>query len=117
MKVHFATAYATGGSINAVDTVDAGSATAVWDEPGVIFLKLLAIAFLVALNGFFVASEFAIVKVRTSQLDALVAQGNRRARPLWHPGHFCKYIAVASKTSEAATCLANHRTVYSGPTG
>ena len=53
MKVHFATAYATGGSINAVDTVDAGSATVVWDEPGVIFLKLLAIAFLVALNGFF----------------------------------------------------------------
>ena len=44
MKVHFATAYATGGSINAVDTVDAGSATVVWDEPGVIFLKLLAIA-------------------------------------------------------------------------
>jgi hypothetical protein len=52
MKVHFATAYATGVSINAVDTVDAGSATVVWDEPGVIFLKLLAIAFLVALNGF-----------------------------------------------------------------
>ena len=39
--------------------------------PGVIFLKLLAIGFLVALNGFFVASEFAIVKVRSSQLDAL----------------------------------------------
>ncbi len=45
-----------------------------------IFLKLLSIAFLVALNGFFVASEFAIVKVRTSQLDTLVAKGNRRAR-------------------------------------
>src|SRR5258708_26727258 len=52
----------------------------VWDAPGVILLKLLAIAFLVALNGFFVASEFAIVKVRASQLDALTAQGHRRAR-------------------------------------
>jgi hypothetical protein len=29
---------------------------------------------------FFVASEFAIVKVRSSQLAALTAQGNRRAR-------------------------------------
>ncbi len=80
MKVHFAAAYATGVSIDAVDTVDVGSATVVWDAPGVIFLKLLAIAFLVALNGFFVASEFAIVKVRASQLDALAAQGHRRAR-------------------------------------
>src|SRR5262249_20013929 len=31
-------------------------------------------------NGFFVASEFAIVKVRASQLDALAAQGHSRAR-------------------------------------
>ena len=29
-----------------------------WDRPGVILLQLLAIVFLVALNGFFVASEF-----------------------------------------------------------
>src|SRR4029077_20298256 len=80
MKVHFGAAYATSVSIDAVDTVEVGSATVVWDVPGVIFLKLLAIAFLVALNGFFVASEFAIVKVRASQLDALAAQGHRRAR-------------------------------------
>jgi CBS domain containing-hemolysin-like protein len=56
----------------------AGPATS-WDEPGVIFFQLLCIGFLVALNGFFVASEFAIVKVRTSQLDALAAEGDRRA--------------------------------------
>jgi len=80
MKVYFGAAYATGVSIDAVDTVDVGSATVVWDVPGVIFLKLLAIAFLVAINGFFVPSEFAIVKVRASQLDALAAQGHRRAR-------------------------------------
>ncbi|MGM9583048.1 MAG: hemolysin family protein, partial [Phascolarctobacterium sp.] len=35
--------------------------------------------FLVALNGFFVASEFSIVKVRPSRLDALLKEGNRRA--------------------------------------
>jgi CBS domain containing-hemolysin-like protein len=33
-----------------------------WDAPGIIFLKLLAVVFLVLLNGFFVASEFTIVK-------------------------------------------------------
>jgi CBS domain containing-hemolysin-like protein len=46
----------------------------------VILLQLLAIALLVVLNVFFVASEFAIVKVRSSQRAALTAQGNRRAR-------------------------------------
>ena len=51
-----------------------------WDMPGIIFLKLLAVVFLVLLNGFFVASEFAIVKVRASQLDALAAPSNGRAR-------------------------------------
>lgn len=35
---------------------------------------------LVALNGFFVAAEFALVKVRGTQLDTLIADGNRRAR-------------------------------------
>ncbi len=50
-----------------------------FESGGVIFLKLAAILFLVLLNGFFVASEFAIVKVRGSQLDALIEQGNARA--------------------------------------
>ena len=80
MKIHFSAAYATSFSIDAVATVDVASAPVAWDTPGVIFLKLLAIASLVALNGFFVASEFALVKVRTSQLDTLIAQGNQHAR-------------------------------------
>jgi CBS domain containing-hemolysin-like protein len=42
--------------------------------------QLLVVFGLVLLNGFFVASEFAIVKVRSSQLEALEAAGNRRAR-------------------------------------
>jgi len=57
----------------------AGAATR-WAGSGVILLQLLAIALLVVLNVFFVASEFAIVKVRSSQLVALTAQGNRCAR-------------------------------------
>ena len=50
-----------------------------WDPPGVVLVRLGAIAVLVFLNGFFVAAEFALVKVRGSQLDALMAEGNRGA--------------------------------------
>lgn len=50
-----------------------------WDSPSLVLTKLATIAALVALNGFFVACEFAIVKVRSSQLDALVEEGNLRA--------------------------------------
>src|SRR5881227_2773955 len=50
-----------------------------WDSAVSILWKLLVIAVLVALNGFFVACEFAIVKVRSSQLDTLVDEGNQRA--------------------------------------
>jgi len=44
---------------------------------------LLAL-FFVLLNGFFVAAEFALVKVRTTQLDPLVAKGDRNARIARH---------------------------------
>ena len=43
-------------------------------------LEFLIIAGLVFVNGFFVAAEFALVKVRTSQIDQLVEQGNWAAR-------------------------------------
>jgi len=45
-----------------------------------ILLKLLAVAVLVLLNGFFVAAEFALVKIRDTQLSPLIAKGYRRAR-------------------------------------
>ncbi|MGI4764996.1 MAG: hemolysin family protein [Janthinobacterium lividum] len=41
--------------------------------------KLLAVLGLVAANGFFVASEFALVGVRRTRIDELVAQGNATA--------------------------------------
>jgi CBS domain containing-hemolysin-like protein len=43
-------------------------------------LEILLVLGLVLLNGLFVAAEFALVKVRDTQLDALVAKGNRRAK-------------------------------------
>jgi CBS domain containing-hemolysin-like protein len=50
-----------------------------WDAPGVLLLKLAVVAGLILLNGFFVASEFALVKVRGSQLDTLIEDGDQRA--------------------------------------
>ncbi|MBV9658252.1 MAG: HlyC/CorC family transporter [Verrucomicrobia bacterium] len=50
-----------------------------FDPAGITVVKIAAVFFLVLLNGFFVASEFAIVKVRSSQLDALIEEGNARA--------------------------------------
>lgn len=43
-------------------------------------LKLGLAVILVFLNGFFVLSEFAIVKIRRSRLDELVKQGNKKAK-------------------------------------
>jgi CBS domain containing-hemolysin-like protein len=43
-------------------------------------LKLLCVVTLVLLNGFFVAAELALVKIRDSQIEALVLKGNRRAK-------------------------------------
>jgi len=47
-----------------------------------ITLKLLAVVLLVAANGFFVATEFALVGVRASRIETLVAQGSRSAKRL-----------------------------------
>lgn len=44
------------------------------------FVKLLIALFLVLLNGFFVAAEFSIVKVRYSQIQLKAAEGNALAK-------------------------------------
>lgn len=53
-----------------------GFATYAW-RLGVTFLFVL-------LNGFFVAAEFALVKVRDTKIKALAAEGNSRARVASH---------------------------------
>ena len=66
-----------------------------WDPPAVILGKLAAIGALVALNGFFVACEFSIIKVRASQLDALIDEGNARAKLVKHVrGHLDAYLSA-----------------------
>jgi CBS domain containing-hemolysin-like protein len=43
-------------------------------------LQVASVPLLVLLNGFFVAAEFALVKIRDTQLEALVSRGHRRAK-------------------------------------
>ena len=56
---------------------------------------LLLVAFLVLLNGFFVAAEFAIVKVRSTQLAGRVKKGDLRARRAQHiVDHLDAYLSA-----------------------
>src|SRR5258706_7044632 len=58
-------------------------------------LKILAVFALVLLNGFFVAAELALVRIRDTQLEALVAKGNRRAKMARHiVTHIDAYIST-----------------------
>jgi CBS domain containing-hemolysin-like protein len=49
-------------------------------ELAAIVFNIVLVFFLVALNGFFVAAEFAMVKVRSTRLDTLIMEGNARAK-------------------------------------
>lgn len=66
-----------------------------WDSPGILFGKIAAIFALVALNGFFVAVEYSIIKVRSSQLVALVDEGDARAVFAQHVrAHLDSYLSA-----------------------
>ena len=56
--------------------------TAASYSTGSIVIKLLSVLLLVAANGFFVAAEFALVGLRTSRIETLVAAGSRSAKRL-----------------------------------
>ena len=45
-----------------------------------IFINIFIIAFLLFVNGFFVAAEFALVKVRKTRLEQLCNDGNSKAK-------------------------------------
>jgi CBS domain containing-hemolysin-like protein len=51
-----------------------------WNALISITLHVLGVVVLVLLNGFFVAAEFSLVKVRDTQLSPLILQGHRRAQ-------------------------------------
>lgn len=65
-------------------------------DPGMLVLKFALVIALVFLNGFFVAAEFALVKIRDTQLDRLVQKGNRRAAVARHVlANLDRYLSAA----------------------
>jgi magnesium and cobalt exporter, CNNM family len=61
---------------------------------GSILFNLLTILLLVFLNGFFVASEFALVKVRLSQLDAIEDSNKKVALARHLTSHLDAYLSA-----------------------
>jgi CBS domain containing-hemolysin-like protein len=57
-----------------------GETSGEWPSLGTLLLYFLGMGFLLLLNAFFVASEFAIVKVRPSQLEAIEKESPGRTR-------------------------------------
>jgi CBS domain containing-hemolysin-like protein len=58
--------------------------------------KIAGVLGLVFLNGFFVAAEFAIVKVRSTQIEPLARSGSRRARIAQNViGHLDSYLSAS----------------------
>lgn len=51
-----------------------------WGDSATVVWRIAVILALVGINGFFVAAEFALVKIRASQLDPLIEEGNRSAK-------------------------------------
>ncbi|NRZ07825.1 CBS domain containing-hemolysin-like protein [Clostridium beijerinckii] len=45
-----------------------------------ILINIVIVILLVLMNGFFVAAEFAVVKVRKSRIETLVLEGNKSAK-------------------------------------
>ena len=62
-----------------------------------IVITLLLVVFFLAMNGYFVIAEFAMVRVRPSQIDMALAEGKRGAK------------AAKRVTSSVSTYLAHLR--------
>nr|WP_263327551.1 hemolysin family protein [Neobacillus sp. Marseille-Q6967] len=60
-----------------------------------LILNLFLVALLIAFTAFFVATEFAIVKVRGSRIDQLIAEGKKGAEAAKHvTSHLDEYLSA-----------------------
>ena len=50
-----------------------------WGSPEDVVFKIVTVLLIVGVNAFFVAAEFSLVKIRGSQLDAMIEEGHKRA--------------------------------------
>jgi len=68
--------------------------------------KLLLIAALIVANAFFVAAEFALVRVRPASLESLARQGSRRAKLALHVlAHLDAYLSACQVGVTLASVL------------
>jgi CBS domain containing-hemolysin-like protein len=64
------------------------------DSGSPVVWGLVLVGVLVAINAFFVAAEYALVRVRRTQMEALAAQGSGLATVVLHGlNHLSRYIA------------------------
>lgn len=75
-----------------------------FDSGDIILAKLAAILGLVLLNAFFVACEFAIVKIRPSQIEALLEQKVSRAH---HARHITQHLDAYLSATQLGITLAS----------
>ncbi|MBE2228901.1 MAG: HlyC/CorC family transporter [Ignavibacteria bacterium] len=61
---------------------------------GSVFFEILAVAALVLANAFFVAAEFAIVKVRSTQIQTLAEKQNRAKMAMKLISHLDEYLSA-----------------------
>lgn len=66
-----------------------------WQDFIIVVAKILAVLALVLMNGFFVAAEFALVRVRETQLDTLASRKQLPARTARHiVRHLNSYLSA-----------------------
>ncbi len=71
----------------------------------ITIINLLVLVVLLALTAFFVASEFAVVKVRASRLDQLIQEGNKKAVLAKKVAHDLDYYLSACQLGITVTAL------------
>lgn len=72
---------------------------------GIIVLNLFLVAVFIGLTAFFVGAEFAILKVRLSRLDELIAEGSKKAVIAKKVAHDLDYYLSACQLGITVTAL------------
>ena len=74
----------------------------------ITIINLILLVVLLALTAFFVASEFAVVKIRGSRLDQLIAEGNKKAVVAKEVTTNLDYYLSACQLGITVTALGSH---------
>ncbi|WP_054957957.1 hemolysin family protein [Paenibacillus dakarensis] len=72
---------------------------------GIIAINLTLVAVFIGLTAFFVGAEFAILKVRMSKIDQLIAEGNKKAVIAKKVAHDLDYYLSACQLGITITAL------------